>query len=181
MVPGEPSYFARCVSLSGRTETPLARSAAKADGLYQLMHLAASISIAMRPAMVLDGLADRFSATSCPGARSPTLQLPRDCRGRRRGVAAQGRSSCDASSRHVDPANFDKQNPLVVRLLGRGGRSMAVGRTNIVNVAILIIAGHSKGQVDRAAQIIGVSSPTVYRWLRTGNDGQSAQRGGRRC
>jgi hypothetical protein len=50
-----------------------------------------------------------------------------------------------------------------------GGRSMTASRTNIVQVAISIVAGPGKGQLDRAAQIIGVSSPTLYRWLRAGN------------
>jgi hypothetical protein len=43
------------------------------------------------------------------------------------------------------------------------------GRANIVQVAIRIIAGPGKGQVDRAAKILGVSSATLYRWLRAGN------------
>jgi hypothetical protein len=46
---------------------------------------------------------------------------------------------------------------------------MGAGRTNIVKVAIRIIAGPGNGQVDRAAKIIGVSSPTLYRWLRAGS------------
>jgi hypothetical protein len=32
-----------------------------------------------------------------------------------------------------------------------------------------MIAGPGTGQVDRAAEVIGVSSPTLYRWLRAGN------------
>jgi hypothetical protein len=46
---------------------------------------------------------------------------------------------------------------------------MTAGQINIVQVAILIIAGPEHGQVDRAADIIGVSSPMLYRWLRGGN------------
>jgi hypothetical protein len=41
--------------------------------------------------------------------------------------------------------------------------------TNIVKTAIRIIAGSQPGEVARAAQIIGVSEPTLYRWRRTGN------------
>lgn len=40
---------------------------------------------------------------------------------------------------------------------------------NIVRVAVRIIAGPENGQVDRAAKIVGVSSATLYRWLRGGN------------
>jgi len=46
---------------------------------------------------------------------------------------------------------------------------MTVGRINIVTVAIDIIAGPEHGRVNRAAEMIGVSSPTLYRWLRAGN------------
>jgi hypothetical protein len=46
---------------------------------------------------------------------------------------------------------------------------MTAGRINIVKVAIGIIAGIENGRVDRAADIIGVSSPTLYRWMRAGN------------
>ncbi len=46
---------------------------------------------------------------------------------------------------------------------------MTASSTNIVRVAVRIIAGSENGQVDRAAKIIGVSSPTLYRWLRVGN------------
>jgi hypothetical protein len=38
-----------------------------------------------------------------------------------------------------------------------------------VKVAIGIIAGLETGRVDRAADIIGVSSPTLYRWMRARN------------
>jgi transposase-like protein len=41
--------------------------------------------------------------------------------------------------------------------------------TNIVKTAIRIIAGSDRGEVARAARIIGVSEPTLYRWRRTGN------------
>ncbi len=42
-------------------------------------------------------------------------------------------------------------------------------RSTIVTTAVRIIAGSDKGCVSRAARIIGVSEPTVYRWLRAGN------------
>jgi hypothetical protein len=41
--------------------------------------------------------------------------------------------------------------------------------TNIVKTAIRIIAGSRPGEVARAAKIIGVSEPTLYRWRRAGN------------
>lgn len=41
--------------------------------------------------------------------------------------------------------------------------------TNIVKTAIRIIAGSRPGEVARAAKIIGVSEPTLYRWRRSGN------------
>jgi len=46
---------------------------------------------------------------------------------------------------------------------------VAASRINIVKIAVGIIAGSERGQVDRAAEMIGVSSPTLYRWLRAGN------------
>jgi hypothetical protein len=46
---------------------------------------------------------------------------------------------------------------------------MILSRVNIVKVAMGIIAGPESGQADRAAEIIGVSSATLYRWLRAGN------------
>jgi hypothetical protein len=39
---------------------------------------------------------------------------------------------------------------------------------NIVKTAVRIIAGSETGQVSRAAQAIGVSEPTLYRWQRAG-------------
>ena len=41
--------------------------------------------------------------------------------------------------------------------------------TNIVKTAVRIIARSNKRQVSRAAEIIGVSEPTVYRWQRAGS------------
>jgi hypothetical protein len=41
--------------------------------------------------------------------------------------------------------------------------------TNIVKTAIRIVAGSEPGEVVRAARIIGVSEPTLYRWRRAGN------------
>jgi hypothetical protein len=41
--------------------------------------------------------------------------------------------------------------------------------TNIVKTAIRIVAGSEPGEVARAARVIGVSEPTLYRWRRAGN------------
>jgi transposase-like protein len=41
--------------------------------------------------------------------------------------------------------------------------------TNIVKTAVRIIAGSDTQDVSRAAQVIGVSEPTLYRWRRAGN------------
>jgi transposase-like protein len=41
--------------------------------------------------------------------------------------------------------------------------------TNIVKTAVRIIAGTDAQEVSRAARVIGVSEPTVYRWRRAGN------------
>jgi hypothetical protein len=40
---------------------------------------------------------------------------------------------------------------------------------NIVKTAVRIIAGSETGQVSRAAEAIGVSEPTLYRWQRAGS------------
>ncbi len=59
----------------------------------------------------------------------------------------------------------------IVRNLGRfKGGVMTQSRINIVKVAIdIIIARPGSGRVDRAAEMIGVSSPTLYRWMRASN------------
>jgi hypothetical protein len=41
--------------------------------------------------------------------------------------------------------------------------------TNIVKTAVRIIAGSDAQEVPRAAKVIGVGEPTLYRWRRTGN------------
>ncbi len=41
--------------------------------------------------------------------------------------------------------------------------------TNIVKIAIRIIAGPDSGEVARAARVVGVSEPTMYRWRQRGN------------
>ncbi len=41
--------------------------------------------------------------------------------------------------------------------------------TNIVKTAVRIIAGSDARKVPRAAQVIGVSEPTLYRWERAGS------------
>ena len=52
---------------------------------------------------------------------------------------------------------------------GRKLVSPALELTNIVKTAVRIIAGPERGEVARAARIIGVSEPTLYRWRRAGN------------
>ena len=58
------------------------------------------------------------------------------------------------------PSTPDKSNPSL---------SPSPELTNIVKTAIRIIAGSRAGEVARAARIIGVSEPTLYRWRRAGN------------
>ncbi len=41
--------------------------------------------------------------------------------------------------------------------------------TNIVKTAVRIIAGSDTRAVSRAAEVIGVSEPTLYRWMRAGS------------
>ena len=41
--------------------------------------------------------------------------------------------------------------------------------TNIVKTAVRIIAGSDTREVARAAEVIGVSEPTLYRWERAGS------------
>jgi hypothetical protein len=41
--------------------------------------------------------------------------------------------------------------------------------TNIVRTAVRIIAGSDTREVARAAEVIGVSEPTLYRWERAGS------------
>jgi hypothetical protein len=41
--------------------------------------------------------------------------------------------------------------------------------TNIVKAAVRIIAGSDTREVSRAAEVIGVSEPTLYRWQRAGS------------
>jgi transposase-like protein len=41
--------------------------------------------------------------------------------------------------------------------------------SNIVKTAVRIIAESDNQQVPRAAKVIGVSEPTLYRWRRAGN------------
>jgi hypothetical protein len=56
---------------------------------------------------------------------------------------------------------------------GKGPNPLTPRLTNIVKVAVRVIAGSDKQQVARAAQVLGVSEPTVYRWLRAGNLSQA--------
>jgi hypothetical protein len=41
--------------------------------------------------------------------------------------------------------------------------------TNIVKTAVRMIAGSDTREVARAAEVIGVSEPTLYRWERAGS------------
>jgi hypothetical protein len=60
------------------------------------------------------------------------------------------------------------RTPAVVTHKRRAPRQ-APELTNIVKTAVRIIAGSEPGEVARAARIIGVSEPTLYRWRRAGN------------
>ena len=51
----------------------------------------------------------------------------------------------------------------------KSSAALTARQSNIVTRAVRIIAGSDKRSASRAARIIGVSEPTVYRWLRTGN------------
>lgn len=55
------------------------------------------------------------------------------------------------------------------RQRGRSRAEPKIELTNIVKTAIRIIAGEGDGEVGRAAEIIGVSEPTLYRWRRAGH------------
>jgi hypothetical protein len=72
------------------------------------------------------------------------------------------------------PRRTSAQPILMERVRGTGARSHeqklpAPALTNIVKTAIRIVAGSEPGEVARAAKIIGVSEPTLYRWRRAGD------------
>ena len=51
----------------------------------------------------------------------------------------------------------------------RAPTSSTLQATNIVKTAVRIIAGSDTRKVSRAVEVIGVSEPTLYRWLRAGS------------
>ncbi len=69
----------------------------------------------------------------------------------------------------INSAPMDRTRRQVDRARKRKSAALAPELTNIVKTAIRIIAGAEAGEVVRAARIIGVSEPTLYRWRRAGN------------
>ena len=69
----------------------------------------------------------------------------------------------------IDSGPMDRTHRRVARARRRKSAALAPELTNIVKTAIRIIAGPEAGEVVRAARIIGVSEPTLYRWRRAGN------------
>jgi hypothetical protein len=69
----------------------------------------------------------------------------------------------------MNSALVEKNRKLTATLHKRKPLQQAPELTNIVKVAIRIIAGSEPGEVVRAARFIGVSEPTLYRWRRAGN------------
>jgi hypothetical protein len=69
----------------------------------------------------------------------------------------------------IDSAHMDRADRPVARSHRRKLTQRAPELNNIVKIAIRIIAGSEPGEVPRAARIIGVSEPTLYRWRRVGN------------
>lgn len=68
----------------------------------------------------------------------------------------------------TNSAVMDKTTPSArARSLRQSTRAPELN--NIVKTAIRIIAGSEAGEVRRAAGIIGISDPTLYRWRRAGN------------
>jgi transcriptional regulator of acetoin/glycerol metabolism len=67
---------------------------------------------------------------------------------------------------------FTRWGGLAVKIRNRRRKAPASSTsplTNIVKTAVRIIAASDTGAVSRAAEIIGVSEPTLYRWLRAGS------------
>jgi Transposase len=69
----------------------------------------------------------------------------------------------------MNSATFEKNPRLTPNAQKRSALQRNPELTNIVKVAIRIIAGSEPGEVVRAARFIGVSEPTLYRWRRAGN------------
>lgn len=68
----------------------------------------------------------------------------------------------------INSARMDKSTS-TARSRSHRLSTRALELNNIVKTAIRIIAGSEAGEVRRAALIIGVSEPTLYRWRRAGN------------
>jgi len=67
----------------------------------------------------------------------------------------------------IDSRPMDRTKQVAARK--RKSATPAPELNNIVKTAIRIIAGPEAGEVVRAARVIGVSEPTLYRWRRAGN------------
>jgi hypothetical protein len=72
-------------------------------------------------------------------------------------------------SSQMDDTRLEKRREPAVVLPRREPPAQAPELTDIVKTAVRIIAGSQPGEVARAARIIGVSEPTIYRWRRAGN------------
>jgi hypothetical protein len=73
----------------------------------------------------------------------------------------------------INSGPMDRTRRQAARTRKRKSVAQVPELTNIVKTAIRIIAGPEAGEVARAARIIGVSEPTLYRWRRTGNMGDA--------
>ncbi len=63
----------------------------------------------------------------------------------------------------------NRKNDSGIRGGGEGPDESTARRSTIVTTAVRIIAGGDKHCVSRAARMIGVSEPTIYRWQRIGS------------
>jgi hypothetical protein len=61
------------------------------------------------------------------------------------------------------------QAEIQVIAIAENPSGQARNRHIVVKTAVRIIAGSDTQAVSRAAQVIGVSEPTLYRWRRAGN------------
>jgi hypothetical protein len=73
----------------------------------------------------------------------------------------------------INSGPMDRTRRQAARTRKRKSVAQVPELTNIVKTAIRIIAGPEAGEVARAARIIGVSEPTLYRWRRRGNMGDA--------
>lgn len=81
-----------------------------------------------------------------------------------------------ADDRQINYIGMDNRAQSIARSHTRKSSLRIPELDNIVKTAIRIVAGSGPGEVQRAARIIGVSEPTLYRWRRAGN--MSDARGG---